>query len=464
MAQERTSKQIDMTSGSLWKNIPLFALPVAATSILEQFSNLIATVIIGNFSGAQGTLAMAAVGSNVPLTSLILNLFIGMSLGSNVVIATALGRGDHATVKRAVHTSVLMGLIGFIVIVLGEIFCEPMLAALNVPAETMPLASLYLRIFLLGMPSILLYNFEAAVFRSVGITQMPLQTLAVSTVLNVALDLIFVPVLHWGVAGVALATVIAYTVSAGTLFYRLLKTESAVRVTPSDLHVDLPVLKKIIKIGLPAGVQSAVFAVANIIIQAAINSLGTEVMAASSAAMSLEYVCYNLLNSFSQACTTFVGQNNGARQIDRCTKTLKVCLIEGGIVAATTILIIVGAGREILSLFNSDLNIVSIGYIRVCSIFPAYAFSMFYENMSGYLRGFGISLPPAILTMVCVCGIRFFWVFCVFPHFRTFANIMMVYPISLGTTALVMILAVLFCHPARTYRKQQAKMSARTAA
>ena len=214
-------------------------------------------------------------------------------------------------------------------------------------------------------------------------------------------------------------------------------------------------------LGLPAGIPSAVFAVANIIIQSAINSLGTEVMAASSAAMSLEYVCYNLLNSFSQACTTFVGQNHGARQIGRCTKTLKVCLVEGGIVALTTIIVIVGLGREILSLFNSDPNIVSIGYIRVCSIFPAYTFSMFYENMSGYLRGFGISLTPALITMICVCGIRFYWVFCVFPHFRTFANIMMVYPISLGTTAFFMVVAVLLCHPARTYRATQAKATAR---
>ena len=221
------------------------------------------------------------------------------------------------------------------------------------------------------------------------------------------------------------------------------------------------VLRLTLLIGLPAGIQSAVFAVANIIIQSAINSLGTEVMAASSAAMSLEYVCYNLLNSFSQACTTFVGQNHGARQIDRCTKTLKVCLVEGGIVALTTIIVIVGLGREILSLFNSDPNIVSIGYIRVCSIFPAYAFSMFYENMSGYLRGFGISLTPALITMICVCGIRFYWVFCVFPHFRTFANIMMVYPISLGTTAFFMVVAVLLCHPARTYRATQAKATAR---
>lgn len=423
---DTASKHIDMTTGSLWRNIPLFAFPVAATSILEQLSNLIATVIIGNFSGDQGTLAMAAVGSNVPLTSLMLNLFIGISLGSNVVIANAIGRNDQNMVKRAVHTSILMALVGFVVIALGEIFAEPMLAALNVPAET-----------------------------------MPLQALAVSTVLNIGLDLIFVPILHWGVAGVAIATAIAYTVSAATLFVRLLKTDSVVRVTPRDLAIDPVALKRIVKIGLPAGIQSAVFAVANIIIQSAINSLGTEVMAASSAAMSLEYVCYNLLNSFSQACTTFVGQNHGARQIDRCTKTLKVCLVEGGIVALTTIIVIVGLGREILSLFNSDPNIVSIGYIRVCSIFPAYAFSMFYENMSGYLRGFGISLMPALITMICVCGIRFYWVFCVFPHFRTFANIMMVYPISLGTTAFFMVVAVLLCHPARTYRVTQAKATAR---
>ena len=272
---DTASKHIDMTTGSLWRNIPLFAFPVAATSILEQLSNLIATVIIGNFSGDQGTLAMAAVGSNVPLTSLMINLFIGLSLGSNVVIANAIGRNDQNMVKRAVHTSILMALVGFVVIALGEIFAEPMLAALNVPDETMPLASLYLRVFLLSMPSILLYNFEAAIFRSVGITRMPLQALAVSTVLNIGLDLIFVPVLHWGVAGVAIATAIAYTVSAVTLFIRLLKTDSVVRVTPRDLGLDPVALKRIVKIGLPAGIQSAVFAVANIIIQSAINSLGT---------------------------------------------------------------------------------------------------------------------------------------------------------------------------------------------
>ena len=455
MSADSARTQTDLTHGSLWRAIPLFALPVAATSILEQLSNLIATVIIGNFSGAEGTLAMAAVGSNVPVTSLILNLFIGISLGSNVVIANAIGRKDSVTVNKAVHTSILMALAGFAVIVLGELLAEPILTALNVPAETLPLASLYLRVFLLGMPSILLYNFEAAIFRSVGITRMPLQALAVSTVLNIGLDLIFVPVLHWGVAGVAIATVIAYTVSAGTLFVRLLTTDAAVRVYPRDLRLDVPTLGRIIKIGLPAGVQSAVFSVANIIIQAAINSLGTEVMAASSAAMSLEYVGYNLLNSFSQACTTFVGQNFGARKIDRCVKTLKVCLVEDGIVSLTTIFLVVFFGREILACFNSDPNIVDIGYIRVCNIFPAYVFSMCYENMSGYLRGFGISLVPAALTALGVCGIRFFWIGCVFPLSRTFATIMLVYPISLGVTSLLIFGAVLAFRPAKLYRSKQ---------
>lgn len=454
MAQN--SAQTDMTHGSLWRAIPLFAFPVAATSILEQLSNLIATVIIGNFSGANGTLAMAAVGANTPVTSLVLNLFIGISLGANVVIANAIGRGDQDSVGRAVHTSILMSLAGFAVIAVGELGAEPILSGLNVPAETLPLAALYLRIFLLGMPSILLYNFEAAIFRSVGITRMPLRALEFSTVLNIVLDLIFVPVLGWGVVGVAAATVIAYTVSASILFVALLRTDSAVRVTPAKLTCDPESLKSIIRIGLPAGVQSAVFAAANIIIQSAINSLGTEVMAASSAAMSLEYVCYNLLNSFSQACTTFVGQNFGARKIDRCVQALKVCLIEDGIVAAIMISSVVFFGQSLLALFNSDPNIVSIGYIRVCSIFPAYVFSMCYENMSGYLRGYGISFVPAALTTLCICGIRLFWVACVFPTNRTFSTIMMVYPISLGITAFSILIALIACHPAKTYRRKRA--------
>lgn len=349
-----------------------------------------------------------------------------------------------------------MSLIGFVVVIIGEIYAEPLLAALSVPAETLPTAALFLRVYLLGMPSILLYNFEAAIFRSVGITRMPLQALMVSTVVNVGLDLVFVPVLHWGVAGLAAASAIAYTLSAATLFYRLTKTSSPVRLDPRKLRVDGAVLARIVRIGLPAGLQSAVFALANTIIQAGINSLGTEVMAASSAAMSLEYVFYNLLNSFSQACTTFVGQAFGARDIPRCKQVLKVCLAEDLVVAIATVTGVVFFGRSILAVFNSDPNVVSIGYIRVCTIFPAYIFSMCYENFSGYLRGFGISLAPAILTALGICGIRFWWVFGVFPAHHDFQTIMLVYPISLCVTAILIVSSALAIHPAKTYGKKGA--------
>ena len=448
---DTVSKHIDMTTGSLWRNIPLFAFPVAATSILEQLSNLIATVIIGNFSGDQGTLAMAAVGSNVPLTSLMLNLFIGMSLGSNVVIANAIGRNDQNMVKRAVHTSILMALVGFVVIALGEIFAEPMLAALNVPAETMPLASLYLRVFLLSMPSILLYNFEAAIFRSIGDTKVPLAALAVSGVLNVLLNLFFVIVLHMTVNGVAIATVAANAVSAALLYVRLTRTDKCVRVERKALRIDGASLKRILSIGLPAGVQSAVFSFANIVIQSAINTLGTVAIAASSAAFNVEILAYDVLNSFSQACTTFVGQNYGAGQIKRCKKTMQLSFLEGAIATFVSVVVLLLSARSLLAIFNSDPEVIAIGYIRLATILPAYVFCLIYEILSGYLRGFGISLAPALLTMLGVCGIRIAWVKFVFPTSMTFQTVMWVYPISLGATAVLILCAVLIYRPSKHF-------------
>lgn len=450
---DTVSRHIDMTTGSLWRNIPLFAFPVAATSILEQLSNLIATVIIGNFSGDQGTLAMAAVGSNVPLTSLMLNLFIGMSLGSNVVIANAIGRNDQNMVKRAVHTSILMALVGFVVIALGEIFAEPMLAALNVPAETMPLASLYLRVFLLSMPSILLYNFEAAIFRSIGDTKVPLAALAVSGVLNVLLNLFFVIVLHMTVNGVAIATVAANAVSAALLYVRLTRTDKCVRVERKALRIDGASLKRILSIGLPAGVQSAVFSFANIVIQSAINTLGTAAIAASSAAFNVEILAYDVLNSFSQACTTFVGQNYGAGQIKRCKKTMQLSFLEGAIATFVSVVVLLLSARSLLAIFNSDPEVIAIGYIRLATILPAYVFCLIYEILSGYLRGFGISLAPALLTMLGVCGIRIAWVKFVFPTSMTFQTVMWVYPISLGATAMLICGAVLFYRPSRRFAR-----------
>ena len=447
MAQSNTN--IDILHGSLWRDIPLFALPVAITGILEQLSNLIDTLMIGHFSPDGGTLGMAAVGSITPIATLLIMLFIGLSLGANVTIAHAVGAGNKDRANRCAHTAVVLALLGVVVAILMEIASRPVLQCLSVPPEIFNDALVYLRVYLLSIPAILLFNFEAAVFRSVGVTRMPLMALAISAALNVVLDGIFVAFLGWGAAGVALATVLCYIVSSGFLFTRLLKADEAIRIDPRRLRIDRESVTKIVRIGLPAGIQGSVFSLANILIQTCINSLGAQVVAASSAALALEFVCYSLLNSFSQACTTFVGQNSGAGNLERCKKVLKVALIEDAIITVVMIVLVVWQGRTILTLFSSDAEVLDIAYVRVCTLFPAYVFSMVYENMSGYLRGFGISALPSALTAIGVCGTRFFWALVVFPAHPTFATVMLAYPVSFSTTALLMAGALAYCRPAQ---------------
>lgn len=455
MEKALKKQKLDMLNGSIWNKIPVFALPIAATGILEQLFNASDLAIVGNFADIDRTAAVAAVGANSPIIGLILNLFIGIALGANVVIANAIGRNDKDTVQKAVHTSIVISLIGGVfVAVIGELIAEPLLSALNVPSDVLGLALLYLRIYFIGMPVILLYNFEAAIFRSIGETKMPLIALTFSGVLNVALNLFFVIVLKMSVNGVAIATVISNAVSAAILFTMLIKSDKFIRVDLKNLKFDGKSFKRIMQIGLPAGIQSAVFAVANIVIQGAINSLGTVVIAASSAAFNIEIIAYNVLNSFSQACTTFVGQNFGAGKIDRCKKTLFLCLIEDAIASGLAIFIVLISGKFLLSIFNSNAEVIDIGYTRLMIIFIAYIFSMLYEVMSGYLRGFGFSLVPAILTTVGVCVVRIIWINAVFPLNRSFSTIMTAYPISLSTTAVLIFIALMIYRPSKRFSKK----------
>lgn len=452
MEKERKKQKLDMLNGSIWNKLPVFALPIAATGILEQLFNASDIAIVGNFAQTDKTAAVAAVGANSPIIGLILNLFIGIALGANVVIANAIGRDDKQTVQKAVHTSMVVSVIGGVLVaVIGEIIAEPLLTALNVPNDVLELALLYLRIYFLGMPVILLYNFEAAIFRSIGETKMPLIALTLSGILNVLLNLFFVIVLKMSVNGVATATVLANVVSAGILYIKLIKSDKYIKVEFKKLRIDGKVFAKIMQIGLPAGIQSAVFAVANIVIQGAINSLGTTVIAASSAAFNIEIIAYNVMNSFSQACTTFVGQNFGANKIDRCKKTLFLCLIEDAIASGTAILIVLITGKFLLSIFNNNPEVIGIGYTRLVIIFIAYIFSMLYEVMSGYLRGFGFSLVPAILTTVGVCVLRIIWINTVFPANRTFVTIMTAYPVSLATTAVLIFIALIIYRPSKRF-------------
>lgn len=437
-----------MLHGPIWSKLPRYAIPVAATGILEQLFNATDIAVVGNFTGKNSTVSVAAVGANSPIIGLILNLFIGIALGANVVIANTVGRNDKKTIHKAVQTSIMMALIGGILVtIIGELGIAQLLRMLHVPQDVFPYALSYIRIYLIGMPAILLYNFESAIFRSIGDTKVPLEALAISGVLNVVLNLFFVIVLKMNVNGVAIATVIANVVSSILLFIKLLKTDKVIHIEMNNLKIDKESFKKIIKIGLPAGIQSAVFAAANIVIQSAINSLGTNVIAASSAAFNIEIFAYYVLNSFSQACATFVGQNYGAGYMKRCRKTLILCLIEDAIASASAIIVVLLVGRSLLAIFNNNPQVIEIGYTRLIMIFSAYTFSMLYELMSGYLRGFGISLVPAILTIIGVCVVRIIWIYTVFPMKRTFKTIMMAYPISLSITAVLIFIALIIYRP-----------------
>ena len=370
--------RLSMTEGSLWNKILGFAFPLALTGILQQLLTAADVAVVGNFTGELGEACMAAVGANTPIVSLIVNSFLGISLGTNVVVANAIGRKDEESVKKAVHTSMIVAVIGGIIIsLIGQLFAEPLLRAQNISDEAVDMAILYFRIYIAGLPVILLYNFEAAIFRGIGNTRLPFLALVISGVVNVGLNVCFVVGFGRTVDGVATATVISNLISSIILLIFLYRSKTAVKFDPKKLRIDGRILWKILKIGLPASAQSAVFSCANIIIQAAINGLGTTVAAASSAAFNIEIFSYYVLNSFGQACTTVTGQNFGARKFDRCKKALKLCLIEGVVVEGIMVATLLFFGKNLLSVFNPDPELIEIGYIRIMFITTAHLLSLF---------------------------------------------------------------------------------------
>ncbi|MDE6626528.1 MAG: MATE family efflux transporter [Lachnospiraceae bacterium] len=444
---------IDMINGSLGDKIIRYTIPLAATGILQQTFNAADLAVIGQFAGKT---SMAAVGGNAPVIGLLVNLFVGISLGSNVVIAKSIGQRNSEQISKTVHTSVILALLsGVFFSILGELAAPNVVRLLDVPGDVYPLALRYLRIYLVGMPVILLYNFEAAIFRSFGNTKTPLAALVVSGVLNVTLNLFFVLYLHMDVEGVAAATVLSNLVSSVILFVVLVKTPSVIQINPKKLRIHNDVLKEILYIGVPAGVQGMIFSFANIIIQSAINSLGTTVMAASSAAYNLEIFAYYIMNAFGQTCTTFVGQNYGAGKNGRCRKTAKLCLLQSAVCTVTVSGLTLLFSRQLLSIFNTDPDVIATGRIRMKYIFIAYLFSLVQEALSGYLRGFGVSFIPAACAVVGICGVRLTWIFTVFRHSPSFAVIMQVYPISLGITTAVIMVVTLLVKPSQRYIVQK---------
>ena len=452
MNAKKIRKQ-SMTEGSLWNKILGFAFPLAMTGILQQAFNAADIAVVGNFTGELGEACMAAVGANTPIINFIINGFLGISLGTNVVIANAVGSKDDKTVQKAVHTSMIVAVLGGVIIaLLGELLAEPIFRMQNISDEAFSMALLYFRIYIAGTPVILLYNFEAAIFRGIGNTRIPFLALVIAGLINVGLNVFFVVFMGRTVDGVATATVISNMISGIVLLLFLKKSKTSARFDEKKLKISGSVLKKILKIGIPSSLQACVFSAANIIIQSAINSLGTLVAAASSAAFNIEIFSYYVLNSFGQACTTFTGQNYGARKFDRCRKSLKLCLLEGIVIEGLMVSFLLFFGRDLIAVFKpGNPELVEIGYVRVMFITTAHLLSLFYDVMSGYMRGYGISLSPALVTMCCICGIRIIWIYTVFEQFRSFTSIMAVYPLSLGVNALAIFILLLIKRPAKKY-------------
>lgn len=444
MEVKKNTREIDMLTGSLADKLILFAWPLALTGIFQQMYSAADLLVLGQFVGKN---AMAAVGNNAAVIGLFVNLFLGIALGANVVIARYIGAKREQNILVAVHTAFILAIIaGIFLLVLGEIFMDSLVSLMAVPKEVEHMASEYLRVYILAMPAISLYNFEAAIFRSRGDTKTPLIGLFIATFVNLCLNLIFVLLFHMSVAGVAFASVLANCVCASILFLKLYQSEGKIRIIPNRLKEDFRIVDAIemLRIGIPAGLQGVVFCVSNLIIQVAINSLGPEAMAACSVCFIIEVMVYSVVMGFGQGATTFVSQNYGAGNLKRCKEIVRVCLLWGSSSMLAVSLVITFFGEEVMRFFNDDPKVIALGVIRILYVVAPEVINGMMEIYTGALRGYGFSMPPAILTLVSICGIRIIWVYTIFEMYPTFTMLMIVYPISWVVSTLLMAVVYKF--------------------
>lgn len=433
MKQE--TREINMLEGSLIRGLFLFALPVALTVLLEQLINSADIFFLGHFVGAA---EMAAVGNNVVVLSLVISLFAGLSLGTNVMIAYHIGAKNRKTAVRTVHSSFLFALlIGFVITIGGEIVATDALASLGVPWEVLPAAELYLRIYLLAMAPLSIYNFATAILRSNGDTRTPLYVLIAASLLNIALDFVAVSWLGLGIAGVAGTTVLSCFLAAGLSIRALRRAPGVLRLDGRQLVLRAEIIRPVLRIGMPAALQGMVFCIANIVIQSAINSLGSEVMAASAAAFTIEIAIYSVVLGFQQATTTFVSQNFGARNLPRCKDVVRTALSIVVLLMLALGALVYVSKEFLLALFTGDASVQAYGIIRLEYVVVPEVFCVFFDIFSGALRGYGESLRPAVLTLLAICGSRLTWICTVFPTHHDFQTIMLIYPISWILTSIL---------------------------
>ena len=436
MFRTQAHRSMDMTEGPLLSKVLFFALPIMLSGILQLLFNAADTIVVSRFAGNE---ALAAVGSVGSLNNLIISLFIGLSVGVNVLVARFTGAREPQNVAETVHTAVLLSLIGGVALAfIGIVAARPLLELMGSPEDVIDLAVLYVRIIFAGMPVQMLYNFCAAILRAIGDTKRPLYFLTIAGIINVVLNLIFVVGCHLSVAGVALATIISQVVSAALVTRSLMHMEGPTRLYPRRLHINRRMLRLILSIGLPAGIQSSVFSLSNVVIQSSVNSFGSIVIAGNAAAANVGNFVYQAMNTFQQAVTCFAGQNMGARKPARVIRALYVCQIWALIFGLVFGLSSCIFGRQLLGLYTGDPQVIAVGLERLYIVCGPYFLCGLLDVMTGVLRGIGYSLLPMVVSLLGACAFRILWVVTVFAAVPTMNCLMISYPVSWGLTFAVM--------------------------
>lgn len=435
--------EIDMCSGSVFQKMLLFAVPLMCSSILQLLFNAADIVVVGRFAGDN---ALAAVGSNSSLINLLTNVFVGLSIGTNVLTAQYYGGKKEKDLKETVHTSVLLSICsGIILTVIGILGAKPLLELMQAPEEVLGLAVIYLRIYFLGMTSTMVYNFGSAILRAVGDTQRPLYYLLGAGIINVILNLFFVIVCHMGVAGVAAATAISQTISAILVVRCLIKEQGGIHLDLKELRINGEKFARIIRIGLPAGFQGMVFSLSNVVIQSAVNSFGAVAVAGNSAAANIEGFVYMAMNAFYQATISFTSQNYGAKEYKRIYKIL----VAGELYAIITGVVLgnlaVFFGEPLLGVYSPSADVVAAGLGRMKVICTLYALCGMMDVLVGSLRGIGYSVVPMIVSLIGACGLRLLWIATIFqiPEYHSMRTIYISYPVTWTITFLVHLITFL---------------------
>ena len=398
------SYQVDMCNGPIFKKLIIFSLPLILSGCLQLLFNAADIIVVGRFTGNQ---ALAAVGSTSALINLLVNMFIGISVGANVVLGKSIGARDEENTSKAVHTAIFIAVFGGLLMVfVGFFFAKPLLELMATPEDVIDLSSLYMRIYFAGMPFFMVYNFGAAILRSIGDTKRPLYFLLISGIINVLFNLCFVIVFDMGVAGVALATIISQYISAGLCLYLLLTTKGTHRIVPSKVKIHKELLGEILKYGLPSGFQNSIIGLANVVVQSNINSFGDMAMAGCGAYSKIEGFAFLPITSFTMALTTFVGQNLGARQYDRVLKGAKFGMICSMTLAEIIGVIIFVFSPQFVAAFDATPEVIHFGTLRGQTSAFFFCLLAYSHCVSAILRGAGKSMVPMIVMMVCWCFVR----------------------------------------------------------